>query len=240
MAIPSADDRLEWSIRATRSGTEVLLSLIEEVEKDLGASSLLPGWSRAHVLAHVAHNAEALLRLLKWASTGVETPMYSSPEQRDAQIEETSRQPGNDLKRNVHRTALDLDRALSSHPEEAWQAKVRTARGRPILASEIPWMRCREVWMHGIDLAVGAPAARLPDDVIDALLDDVFASFEARGDVPPIVFEPTDRTRIWRIGSSGSSKVLRGKASDTLCWMVGRARPTDMLAKTTWAPPTWR
>lgn len=40
---------------------------------DAGArgSSLLPGWSRGHVLTHLARNAEGGVRLLGWARTGV-------------------------------------------------------------------------------------------------------------------------------------------------------------------------
>lgn len=41
--------------------------------------SLLPGWSRGHVLTHVARNADGLRNLLIWARTGVETPQYPEP-----------------------------------------------------------------------------------------------------------------------------------------------------------------
>ncbi len=40
--------------------------------------SLLPGWSRGHVLTHIARNADGLGNLLVWARTGVETPQYPS------------------------------------------------------------------------------------------------------------------------------------------------------------------
>jgi uncharacterized protein (TIGR03083 family) len=51
-------------------------------------SSLLPGWSRGHVLTHVARNADGLRNLLIWARTGVETLQYSSRGAREAAIEE--------------------------------------------------------------------------------------------------------------------------------------------------------
>lgn len=53
--------------------------------------SYLPGWSRAHVVAHVARNADALVNLLTWARTGVETPMYASGDQRAREIDEGAR-----------------------------------------------------------------------------------------------------------------------------------------------------
>ena len=49
--------------------------------------SLLPGWSRGHVLTHIARNADGLGNLLRWARTGTETPMYTSAESRSADID---------------------------------------------------------------------------------------------------------------------------------------------------------
>ena len=54
---------------------------------DLREPSRLPGWTRGHVVTHVARNAEGLCRLLRWARTGIETPMYPSIQARDAAIE---------------------------------------------------------------------------------------------------------------------------------------------------------
>ncbi|MGH3331970.1 MAG: maleylpyruvate isomerase N-terminal domain-containing protein, partial [Nocardioidaceae bacterium] len=45
---------------------------------DLRGPSRLPDWTRGHVVTHVARNAEGLVRLLAWARTGIETPMYPS------------------------------------------------------------------------------------------------------------------------------------------------------------------
>src|SRR6476660_6696260 len=56
-------------------------------EDDVAAPSLLPGWSRGHVLAHVAGNADSHINLLTWARTGVETPQYPTGAAREAGIE---------------------------------------------------------------------------------------------------------------------------------------------------------
>src|SRR5215467_5296875 len=66
-------------------------------DDQLREPSLLPGWSRGHVLAHVARNADGLANLLTWARTGIETPQYSSWEARDAQIDEGSGQPADEI-----------------------------------------------------------------------------------------------------------------------------------------------
>ncbi|MGW0202053.1 maleylpyruvate isomerase N-terminal domain-containing protein, partial [Nonomuraea sp. NPDC003201] len=56
-------------------------------DADLAEPSLLPGWTRGHVLAHVAQNADSHLNLLTWAKTGVKVPQYASHEARTAAIE---------------------------------------------------------------------------------------------------------------------------------------------------------
>jgi maleylpyruvate isomerase len=56
-------------------------------DESLTAITALPGWTRAHVVAHVAANADALNNLVHWAATGIETPMYASPAERVAGIE---------------------------------------------------------------------------------------------------------------------------------------------------------
>ena len=61
-------------------------------------ASGLPGWTRRHVAAHLAANADAVGNLVHWAATGERTPMYSSPEQRAADIERGSTPHGDELR----------------------------------------------------------------------------------------------------------------------------------------------
>ena len=70
-----------------RHGTEVMLAAVTELRpRDFDVQILLPEWDRCSLVAHLARNADALGRLLNWASTGVENPMYSSPRQRIDEI----------------------------------------------------------------------------------------------------------------------------------------------------------
>jgi uncharacterized protein (TIGR03083 family) len=55
--------------------------------------SLLPGWTRGHLLTHVARNAEGGTRLLGWARTGVPSYEYRSVAARAAAIEEGAGRP---------------------------------------------------------------------------------------------------------------------------------------------------
>src|SRR5260370_27441423 len=62
-------------------------------DEEVRQPSLLPGWTRGHVLAHLAGNADALRNLLIWARTGVKTPAYASQQARDEAIEAGARRP---------------------------------------------------------------------------------------------------------------------------------------------------
>lgn len=105
-----------------RQGTTCLLAVVDNVTDDmLRMPSALPGWTRAHVVGHLARNAEALTRLANWADSGVETPMYTSREQRAVEIEEAANLSGTVL-RSVRKGQL------SSRPAE-------TLRSGPNLAA---------------------------------------------------------------------------------------------------------
>jgi maleylpyruvate isomerase len=150
---------------------------------DLEAPSLLPGWSRRHVAAHLCLNAEALGNLVHWARTGEERPMYPSAEARNADIEAGTSRSADELRSWFEESAAGLDAAMGSLTDEQWQTPVRTAQGAPIPATRIPWMRSREVMIHAVDLGTGITFADLPTDFLEALCEDIRTQ---RGDVPEI------------------------------------------------------
>ncbi|MFE8992766.1 maleylpyruvate isomerase family mycothiol-dependent enzyme [Streptomyces collinus] len=216
-----------------RQGTAVLLAAAGRLTDDeLRAPSTLPDWTRAHLLGHVARNAEALTRLATWARTGVPTPMYADREQRAREIESSSALPPTHLRQELKSTAAALDENLSALDEAAWQARVRSALGRGIPAAEIPWMRVREVWLHAVDLAAGTTFADLPADLVDTLLDDVTGTLSTRPGCPPVRLAPTDRETTWHLGptTAGALTVVKAPAVEILAWVTGRAtRPEPPL-----------
>jgi maleylpyruvate isomerase len=217
-----------------RAGQAAVERVVAELSDDaLRAPSALPGWSAAHVVGHLARNAEALSRLVAWARTGIETRMYAHREQRAADIETSARRPAEVLRAELTATAEALDAGLAGLDATAWQAGVRSALGRPLPAAEIPWMRVREVWLHAVDL--GAPVAVLPDGVVDALLDEVTGTLSGREGCPAAVLEPTDRDRSWRLGPDDPAPpVVRGSAAELVAWLTGRARRADAPALPDW------
>lgn len=206
------------------AGTDHFLGRLDALDDvALRAPSALPGWTNAHVVAHLARNADALGRLLDWARTGVESPMYPSPEHRNGEIERDAQQPPSRLRADVRSTAAALGEAMAGCDEETWQAQVRSARGRPMLAADVPWMRVREVWLHAADLGgVGATVADLPTGVVVTLLDDATETFTARGDAPTLRLIDSTTGLVWTVGD-GDPTAVSGRSRDLLAWLVGRS-----------------
>ncbi|MFG3028939.1 maleylpyruvate isomerase family mycothiol-dependent enzyme [Streptomyces sp. NPDC048253] len=187
----------------------------------------LPGWSRAHVVAHVARNADALVNLLTWARTGVETPMYASGGQRAREIEEGARRPAEELRAELIAAERRLAEELAALPDECWAATVRTARGREVPVSQVPWMRVREVWVHAVDLNIDTSFDDVPHDVCAALVDDVASSFAGRPDCPSVRLRSENGAHAWLLGDPAGVEpvVVSGDLPSLAAYATGRPEP---------------
>lgn len=212
--------RLKW---AQRGSAAFHARLAQIPDSAFPSESTLPGWTIAHLVAHVGYNAQALSRLVRWARTGVETPMYASADARNAEITEGARLSPTELRDLAHESDERLRAELAEL--SAWDAKVVTAQGRTVPATEIPWMRTREVWIHAVDLG-GLDFEDFDDDLVDALITDIAALRHGRDGHAAVLIKPTDRERGWRIGTDPVT--VRGSAGDLLRWLAGRgARGID-------------
>ncbi|ALC07067.1 mycothiol-dependent maleylpyruvate isomerase [Corynebacterium deserti GIMN1.010] len=173
---------LEERLTLARLGTAHYsrqLSLVDNA--DFGEETNLKGWTRSHLIAHVAYNAIALCNLMHWANTGEKTPMYSSPEARNEDIAYGATLIPDAL-RNLHEHSvarLDVDWRESS--DQAWDTEVLTAQGRTVPASEILWMRSREVWIHAVDLGAVATFSNIPQVILETLAAEITAKWASKG-----------------------------------------------------------
>ena len=175
-------------------GTKLFLAAVAELSDDaFDEPSGLPGWARRHVVAHLHFNAEALRRLVSWAATGVEQPMYASTQARADEIEQGALLPVSTLRELVATSAAALESDLDALPDAAWAAEVRTAQGRLVPATQIPWLRTREVAIHAVDLRAGVTFADLPEGFVADLLVDVVRKRAAAGEGPGLAAWLTGR-----------------------------------------------
>jgi maleylpyruvate isomerase len=122
---------------------------------DLRAPSLLSGWSRAHVLAHLARGANAMRNLLIGARVGQDRPAYASPEARDADIHRSAAAGAKDLVDDLAGSAMALRTVARQLPDEAWRYQVRVLDSPRFPASQLLIRRLAEVELHHCDLGIG-------------------------------------------------------------------------------------
>jgi maleylpyruvate isomerase len=133
-------------------------------DSDLRAPSLLPGWTRAHVLAHLARGADALRNLMIGVRTGQPKPGYVSREARDADIETGAQQTRGDLLDDLAAASNAFRTVSRQVPDEAWATEVDWVPNLdPFPARELLIRRLVDVELHHVDLGAGYTAADWPD-----------------------------------------------------------------------------
>lgn len=211
------------SRRWVAQGTELVSVSLEALgEDDYDAPIALPGWTRKHLVSHLAANADAIGNLVYWAATGEPTPMYTSKEQRAADIEEGSLQSGEELTNRFVTSADVLKVRMDELTDEQWGTEVLTAQGRSVPASETPWMRAREVMVHAVDLQTSVGFEDLPTDFLAALCDDIVAKRNVGGG-PALELETDDASLAWKVAGDGEPVRVVGSLDAIAAYLAGRA-----------------
>jgi maleylpyruvate isomerase len=232
-------DTLAWA----GDGAAHLRGLMTRMGDDaFAAPSALAGWSRAHVLTHVARNADAMINLLTWARTGVPTPAYADDRQRDADIAAGAEREPAVIRDDVITSSDRLAQVVAAMPERAWSARVTNRQGTSIPATDIPWTRAREMWIHAVDLDVGASFADIPGPMLAELISDVVAALGLQPNCPTLRLVATDQKLSWKLGQDSDPDEVRGSAAGLAAWLVGRSKGRDLRTvdgNRPPAPPRW-
>lgn len=204
------------------AGTTLFVRAVDGLPDEAFAQPCtLPGWTRAHLIAHIVGNARALTNLATWARTGVETPMYASFEQRDADIEAGAALAPADLRARFAASVAGLADSLAALSDAQWDAEVRTIQGRTLPASTIPWLRSREVLIHVVDLDAGVGFDDCPDSFLVALIDDIVERRSTTPEHPALVLEAGEHR--WEITGQGSPVVVSGTLGEISAYLTGRS-----------------
>ena len=215
-----------WGATLTGPRTADLVDAIAGLsDADVRAPSPLPGWTRGHVLTHLARNAEGGTRQLEWARTGVPSYQYESLAARAAAIEQGAGRPAAALVADVRSSADGFFAAADRMPAQAWQRTVRWTTGHEAEAALIVPMRLGEVLIHDVDLDIGYrpqdwPAAFV-SDYLDRAVTALRGHTEWRGAVR---MEATDTGRVHEAGDmTPASPVIAGPEYALLAWLLGRS-----------------
>ncbi|WP_040793934.1 maleylpyruvate isomerase family mycothiol-dependent enzyme [Nocardia higoensis] len=224
------------------TGTTRLLDTVRGLtDEDLRAPSLLPGWTRGHVVTHLARNADSLVNLLIWARTGVEIAQYASAYLRDFDIEAGAPRPAEQQLLDLSAAVTRLSALTGTAPAQSWSATVRTRQGNPVHASGIARMRLLEVEIHHVDLAAGYTIddwpARFVTDELPRAAAEIATALPAGA--PAFALEATDTDFRATVGAGEPGHTVTGPSARLLAWLIGRSSGSD-LAGPLPELPAWR
>ncbi len=207
-------------------------------EREVAAPSLCTGWSRGHVLTHIARNADGIADTLAGALRGEIVNRYPDGwEARNAAIDAGAARPFAELATDVGDSAERLDRVLGAVGEAGgWE--LPTEAGHP--AEHWLTARWKEVEIHRVDLDAGYTPDRWPPALVREQFEPVIGRLAGRieGAVRVTVTAagsllPDFVGRVWTAGTGDPIEVT-GPDWAVLAWLVGR--PTTAASALTATP----
>jgi maleylpyruvate isomerase len=236
-AVRLADEGLA----AVRRASAVVFDAVDELDDAaLLRPTGLTGWSRGHVVSHLARNADGLVNLLHWARTGIESPMYTSPADRDAAIEEGANRLARVQQEDLRAADERFFMATEIMSEADWATEVVNGQGKTIGVSLVPWMRLTEMLVHLVDLDVGRGFEDIVDlagEQTELLIDYVATRYDERPGVPSVrlaVDLPSGTEGTWLLGDDGEPHEVRTAAAPVLAWLTGRSTEEVLPSLPTW------
>jgi maleylpyruvate isomerase len=183
----------------------LLRAIAELTDAQVAEPSTLPGWTRGHVLAHLADAARARSRFVEHASRGEHVELWE-PGERDAIIEATASRGADEHRAATAEQSARLERAWAGVAD--WSVDPGSADPLPAV-----FTRWREVWIHLVDLDLGVrPAewsAEFAVHTIGVLLPRL---------PDGVALRATDVPRTWGTGTE-----VAGGVRDLAAWLAGRA-----------------
>ncbi len=232
VGVPLAE-RAAATLVAVQEATEVLLRVVASLSTtDYAAPSLLPGWTRGHVVTHLARNADALVNLLTWARTGIEHPAYLSRADRDADIADGARRVAQVQREDLIAACERWHSEAARLSDTDWSSLITHPSGRPLAAAEIPEVRLFEVWTHLMDLDAGQDFTAVAPAHLDLMLDTALRKHSGEGGAVRLLVDlPDGRQRTWElaIATQPKSREVRGSAADVLAWITERGDGSALI-----------
>lgn len=233
--IPASFDAAADLEQITEATAHLLETVADLSDEDLRQPSRCEGWTRGHVLAHIARNADGLANLLNSAATGEVTPMYESTDKRNADIEAGSSRPVAEQLADLRESAGRFTRAYAAaQAADRWDTPVyRIIGAEPIQAFEVPARRLGEVLIHHVDLDLDFTPAHWSDAFTDYCFADTLDRFEGRPEFPALRLDAEEEDHVYGIKAAPDDEdvvVVRGPKRALLAWLLGRASGDGLVA----------
>ncbi|MGN6605843.1 MAG: maleylpyruvate isomerase N-terminal domain-containing protein [Jatrophihabitans sp.] len=239
--LPARSTTALTQLRASTGGLLAALAATARTDADVAAPTLLPGWTRGHLLTHLARNADGIARTLAAALQGRVEARYPDGERgRDADIEAGATRAMTVLVADVTDSADRLDRVFGAVADAgAWTAV--TEDDRPAWT----WLeaRQREVEFHRVDLAGDYGPQHWPAYLVARELPAVLPTLAGRSDDALLVKVTAEGSTVpalvgleHRVGE-GDPVEVSGPDWAVLAWLAGRG---DAVAGRLTAAPSLR
>jgi maleylpyruvate isomerase len=235
-------DSLELLMAGARAACGRVLRSVTSIADDAcHQPSLLPGWSRGHVLTHLARNADGQARMLEGARVGETRDQYPGGDRaREDDIEKGARRPAAEIVGDLTAAQQRLEQVWRELDEDAWHRATRARAGiRPAWASV--WARWRECEIHHVDLNLGFRPEDWPDPFVNTLLPDVTAGLALRLTTgTPVLLVASDGPAglpgeaVTGQGTPHPEKAepvtVTGTRANLLAWLLGRTTAAPVHA----------
>jgi maleylpyruvate isomerase len=153
------------------AGVETAFALMDSViggltDEDARGASRLPGWTRGHLLTHIARNADSHRGMVEGALRNEVVEQYpGGAEQRTADIEAGADRSADDLLIDVYVSQRALANAWAELPDDGWDRPMSSWHEiRPVRDGVL--QRWREIIVHLVDLDIGVDRAQLPAEYV--------------------------------------------------------------------------
>ena len=250
---PSADDASSLLTLVERSAARLLTALAGLDARELDAASLLAGWSRRTIAAHLAFVATAYQRMTLDALAGRPTTTYPGGRaERERSLRSLDGLPPADVCDRVRATAAGLLTRWRGLDREEWVRRLHGEPVGPMALSRLLTLRATELEAHHVDLGTGHTTRSWPAGFVAACLPLRVAwlgpHHRSRRDADLGIdgrwlLRATDLGHAWVVEASGRTvrcdaaaaddrgdAVLAGPAADLLAFLVGRepAQPLEL------------
>jgi maleylpyruvate isomerase len=209
------------ALNEVRAIADRLLAMTADLDEAAArGDSVLPGWSRGHVITHIANFSEAMTRQVEEALQGRLVDVYDGGRPaRDAAIEAGADRPAAELKAQLGTAVNALLASWDKVGPTDWPLPIRHRDSNLSAGLQATW---RELTIHTADLDLGFTPADWSDDFCLHLLD--FLRPRTPDDTHLILKSPTIT---WDNGT-GHDVTLEGPLSSLTAWYAGRPTPTPI------------
>jgi maleylpyruvate isomerase len=151
------------------------------------------------------------------ATTGASTPMYASPEAREADIEAGAGRPLAEQMADVESSAVRFAAGAALLTDEVADVQLEARNQTKVRAKFLPFMRLREVVFHHVDFDAGFGFGDVEEDLVLRFLEDTVRRLRANPAAPSMTLR-TDEGDQWSIGDEGP--VVSGPRVAVLGWLT--------------------